>query len=71
MGTTIVGAIGGAMVGAVEARGLWVHDVLRPLWGFVVANIDGVSRKNTATFHASGLGLARVRAKAPEDVSSH
>jgi len=57
VGATIVGAVGGALVYAVEARAFWVHDVLWPLRGFVVANIYGVTREDTATFHSPDLGL--------------
>jgi len=58
MGTTIIGAIGGAMVGSVETGGLWVHDVLWTLRGLVVSNVFGVSGEDAATFHTCGLGLA-------------
>jgi len=71
VGTTIVGAVGGALVHSVEARAFWIHDVLWSLRRFVVANIDGVPWEDATTFHPCGLGLTGVRAKAPEDITGH
>jgi len=71
VGTTVVGAVGGALVHSVEARAFWIHDVLRALRGFVVANINGVTREDATTFHSPGLRLTGIGTEAPEDISGH
>jgi len=71
VGTTVIGAIGGALVHSMEARALGIHDVLWSLRGFVIHHVFGVPRKDTTTFNSSGLGLTGSRAEAPEDITGH
>jgi len=71
VGTTIVGTVLSSMIGAVKARGLWVHDVLWALRSLIVPHVHSISGKDAATFHPCGLGLTGSGAKAPEDVSGH
>ncbi len=71
MGTTGVRAVGDALVGAMEARGFWIGDVLWTLGRLVVADVFGLAREDTAAGGNRTLWLGGSRTVGGEDVTGH